>query len=246
MSHFSVYVLVKKPTEEQVHKMLAPYDENKEVPEYETPCYCVNVEASDAARASVERYTPLEDLRVSFDQAHPLPPGARHYYDLNEAQREAHDEAWRAHIAPYEARLEELTKAHPRYQMPRPKCDDCGGTGKRETAFNPKSKWDWYAIGGRWAGTFRNVPRPATFDDVYKKRKIGDEYLKVSDLLAGWDMSMVPFAVLTPEEGWVERGEMGWWAHVSNEKKRSEWEPEVRALLAKYPEHYAVNVDCHI
>lgn len=28
----------------------------------------------------------------------------------------------------------------------------CGGTGKYLTTYNPKSKWDWHVIGGRWTG----------------------------------------------------------------------------------------------
>lgn len=28
----------------------------------------------------------------------------------------------------------------------------CAGTGKYPTRYNPKSKWDWFTIGGRWTG----------------------------------------------------------------------------------------------
>jgi hypothetical protein len=29
------------------------------------------------------------------------------------------------------------------------------GRGYRDTQYNPKSKWDWYQVGGRWTGYFR-------------------------------------------------------------------------------------------
>jgi hypothetical protein len=246
MSHFSVYVLVKKAEEKQVAAVLAPYDENKTVRSYETDCYCVGQEAEGAARAAVEAEQSLDSLRASFRIAHPLPPGCKSEWDRPHKDEEARTELWRKYTAAYFGRVEELTKAHARYDMPNSSCGNCNGTGKYKTTYNPKSKWDWYAIGGRWAGTFRNMPRPSSFDEVYKDRRINDEYLKVRDLLAGWAEDMTPFAVLAPEEGWVERGQMGWWACVSNEKKRSDWEQEVKALLAKYPDLYAVNVDCHI
>ena len=37
---------------------------------------------------------------------------------------------------------------------PNPECLDCFGTGKYTTTCNPKSKWDWYSLGGRWCGLF--------------------------------------------------------------------------------------------
>ena len=55
-----------------------------------------------------------------------------------------------------------------------------------------------------------------------------------------------PFAVVTPDGEWHERGHMGWWASVGDEKDREDWEKEVGAILSKYPDHIAVVVDCHI
>jgi len=33
-----------------------------------------------------------------------------------------------------------------------PGCDECHGTGTVMSTCNPKSKWDWWVVGGRWAG----------------------------------------------------------------------------------------------
>lgn len=52
------------------------------------------------------------------------------------------------------------------------------------------------------------------------------------------------FAVLMDGK-WYERGEMGWWAMVSNENK--DWDQEFKKLLESLdPEKWVTVVDCHI
>lgn len=54
------------------------------------------------------------------------------------------------------------------------------------------------------------------------------------------------FAVLKDGQ-WYERGEMGWWACVSNEKDRDAWSEEFNKLLRGLPDDTLVSVyDCHI
>ncbi len=55
-----------------------------------------------------------------------------------------------------------------------------------------------------------------------------------------------PFAIVTPEGEWLEKGKMGWWACVSDEKDKSVWEEQVKTVLEKYKKYTAVLVDCHI
>ena len=52
-----------------------------------------------------------------------------------------------------------------------------------------------------------------------------EEYVKKAG-----DESFVPFAVVKDGK-WHERGEMGWWAMVANEKEPTEWNEIVRKLL---------------
>jgi hypothetical protein len=71
----------------------------------------------------------------------------------------------------------------------------------------------------------------------------------VSDLLIRWkskETRKVPFAIVDPSGRWAEKGEMGWWACVSNEKKTNDWEKQVKAIYERYPRHIAVAVDMHI
>lgn len=81
----------------------------------------------------------------------------------------------------------------------------------------------------------------------------------------GWDRAGVPeseidpfawaerapalqlFGYLDAAQGWVERGEMGWFACVSNEKEPNEWEDQFARLLAAVPaDHFVSVVNCHI
>jgi len=82
---------------------------------------------------------------------------------------------------------------------------------------NPNAKWDWYSEGGRWKGFIKNLEGRYTdaesFSEVDWEAMLKDENL--------------PFCVVTTEGEWHERGEMGWWAMVSNEKDGKTWREEV-------------------
>jgi len=68
-----------------------------------------------------------------------------------------------------------------------------------------------------------------------------EEYVKQAE-----DKQPVTFAVLKDGE-WFERGQMGWWACVSNEKENGVWEKEWNALVMELPDDTLVTVvDCHI
>lgn len=46
---------------------------------------------------------------------------------------------------------------------------------------------------------------------------------------------------------WAERGKMGWWACVANEKDQDDWNAQFAALLANVPDTETLTVvDCHI
>lgn len=56
----------------------------------------------------------------------------------------------------------------------------------------------------------------------------------------------VTFAVLKDGQ-WYEKGEMGWWGMVSNEKDQSEWNDKFYELLNSLPDDTLLSVyDCHI
>ena len=67
-----------------------------------------------------------------------------------------HDDQWLPEKIERQMRLLE---ANPEWSKAQKSCSDCHGTGKRMTTYNPKSKWDWWVVGGRWNGAVKGEPR---------------------------------------------------------------------------------------
>jgi len=110
--------------------------------------------------------------------------------------------------------------------------DDKDEEGNLYSTYNPNSKWDWYSIGGRWNGYLKTLSGEPTNED----------YASEID----WTET-VPFAFISPDGRWHERGEMGWWACVSNEKDKDSWEIEFKNFISSLEEDVVVTaVDCHI
>lgn len=58
--------------------------------------------------------------------------------------------------------------------------------------------------------------------------------------------SFSPFAIVKDGE-WFEKGEMGWFAIVSNEKHQEDWDKEVLEMIKELPEDTLISFfDCHI
>lgn len=149
-------------------------------------------------------------------------------------------------------------------------------TGKWMTRRNPRAKWDWWKIGGRWpdqlitkgsvpcnsacvadldfeamraaaiakadgwwVAAMKEEPQHREWRYGIKPETTREQYLKSHE-------DFTPFAVLKGGE-WFEKGRMGWWATVSNEKPESEWKSQVAALLCSLgPDEVLTVVDCHI
>ena len=95
------------------------------------------------------------------------------------------------------------------------------------STYNPKSKWDWYQTGGRWRG---GIP--------------GDK-VKMSEV--DIDTIDTPYAFVTTNGEWVERGQMGWFGISSNEMNEDEWDAKFREYLKTLDKDIVLTlVDCHI
>ena len=93
--------------------------------------------------------------------------------------------------------------------------------------YNQKAKWDWYQIGGRWRNT---IP--------------GDE-AKMSDIPI--EKIDTPYAFVTTDGEWVERGKMGWFGISSNEMNEDEWDAKFKEYLKTLDKDIILTqVDCHI
>lgn len=297
MSHFAVMVIGS-----DVEEQLAPYDENIEVPEYRSGDVTEEdkqemLKYYNSSRTDEKKYT-------SFEECY-----AVHGEDWN-------GNKWRK---------------------------DDNGVWACYSTYNPKSKWDWYSVGGRFSGAYIThvkegvelqpenfgqwygegvdsiekkyidfdairkeaedearehyryvaslfedgiIPRIKMkweevvqkfegkplkeLDNIYKaqdgvikweeisKKHKNDEKFSTCDVIDDYQCtedeyvelagkkSFLPFAVVKDGE-WYERGEMGWWAMVSNEKSEEEWYETVRRLLDETDDDELITImDCHI
>ena len=81
-----------------------------------------------------------------------------------------------------------------------------------------------------------------------EKQKVIDENradVAVKKDIANLD-KIIPFAIVK-DGHWYEKGQMGWWAVVLNEKDDHIWEEEVKKLLEGLSEDTIISIyDCHI
>ena len=92
---------------------------------------------------------------------------------------------------------------------------------------NPNGKWDWYEIGGRWSGSI-----PGDWEKLYN---IPIEKIDT------------PYAFVTPDGEWVERGEVGSFGTSSNEMNDDEWDAKFKEYLKTLDKNIILTVvDCHI
>ena len=275
MSHFIIGVILPKnlipqlddkdysQVDKAITDLLAPYDENIVVEPYERECWCINMIARKEARTHAEQAIGLtmQDIR----DAHWADPEVKEIQELlykeelpkaeakELAQRK--DELWKGRTKPYFDALQEALEKHPLKDQPDSTCSECKGTGTHESTYNPKSKWDWYRVGGRWDGWIQGTVRESAdrgFNFSVQHEHVHNNIIKVSKFIEMVKSSDdnennpdgPPFAIVTPKGEWCQRGEMGWWAVVTDENE--DWDTTGMNILADYHEHYMVGVDCHI
>jgi len=268
MSHFPVLIQVPKEASnvrEYVEEVLAPYDENKEVPEYDDTCYCVGRAAKDGVREAANReFGTLGEIREKFWTEHEdkkLPYPERDA-DKEEVQKylenkDMLDKLWKERIKPVLEFEDKMLSQHSLREQTSADCEECGGTGLYKTTYNPDSKWDWWCIGGRWHGYLtENMPNDG--DDWrahYRRIDQGFQSNFKPNALLGVaararserDPSFRTFAFIDKSGAWHERGQMGWWACVSNEKDSDTWKKEFNDFINSVDdEDFIVLVDCHI
>lgn len=115
---------------------------------------------------------------------------------------------------------------------------------------NPDAKWDWYAIGNRWSGYLLGKDgheyNELKFDDVDWEKMftpVEKTYTNYKGEEETYEDVHIPFCLVDTDGGWHERGEMGWWACVSNEKDADTWEEEVKSYIKSLQEKSAEERD---
>ena len=125
----------------------------------------------------------------------------------------------------------------------------------------PVFTWDWYQIGGRYAGRLKlkdiSMYAPLFYPkipELYLKEEL--DYLKKLKAEGRCDQARIKdisnveeisaFAVVKDGK-WYERGKMGWFGVVTDEKDKDAWSEQVKQLIVSLPPDTLLTMyDCHI
>ncbi len=159
MSHYLIGVLVPASTidfESAIEPLLAPYNENIEVDQYEKQCYCINRAAMLKARNNLFKvHSNLEQKQLELRSLQQkLWSNCPNESVLTKIEQDNLEQEWEALQLQCDQAQNKLAMQDPAYQKPDVSCEQCQGSGKDTSTYNPNSKWDWYQIGGRWSGEF--------------------------------------------------------------------------------------------
>ena len=217
MSHFTVFVFSENEGAD-LEELLAPYDENLDVPKY--------VEYTKEQAIAHER-EEIEGYKDSWIYKEYIKDPEK--YKAEHADNPAHIKYLEVEYPKRLKWTDEQCYEEIRSWYEDDMVDD---EGNLYSKYNPKSKWDWYEIGGRWDGAL-----------------VSKDGQGVNECYAGkidWEKTDTPFAFITPDGEWHEKGKMGWWAIVSDEKEKDAWKEEFRKAVEEYGDCYVISVDCHI
>lgn len=358
MSHFVLFcvpneenskqLLARSITPEQaIEPMLEPYDEQTQVEEYEVDCSCICLNRHRLLNEACATKFGDDYIHVKRSEHKEWRQANLSEEELREFSGEKSNKHWQSILATFisfsdqiEAEIDHRDKS----EMINTDCEDCNGTGIVKTRYNPKSKWDWYQVGGRWTGflsdynplddpnnvkecfhcqgklripitkelplywisaeqsLFGSQSKSERIEEVtsvkvalevdgmnaqeaiqrlWPERAVGSDHdsiecwvckgtgtqvawptgyskhkgdvqpitLLKSLLIANDSDKYISFGLCLEsdeeESTWLENGEMGWWACISNENV--DWPEDFKKMIFSIPDNRAVVVvDCHI
>lgn len=245
MSHYSVLVIGDNP-ESQVAK----YDENLELPmhkvatkeqliakcrkwieDYKNGLYSEFLKDPEAYKAHCRNERHIEYLEKKFPKTLEWTDEQCYQYEIKDYLKYVEDG-------------EEWCEVH--------------SDGSLWKTTNEEAKWDYYLIGGRWRGLLK-LKTPDDSHPLYDGWQFADtdkgEYERLrkegrcDQALVGeiCNIDQIKIFAIVKEGEWYERGKMGWWACVSNEKDKDVWEEECKKLIEGLSDDTLLTVlDCHI
>lgn len=265
MSHFFVISIIPKRelnnAESHIEDMMEQYSESLEVPEYDQDCNCGKYTARRKAREEAENQhgRTWNELRKDFDTSWKETHTDEKFDKMTDKQKsnlwDARDVAWKMVYQKLDDLETKLNKTvFEPVAKPDKDCESCKGTGTYKTTYNPKSQWDWYRIGGRWDGTIQCREDELNtdgfnFDD--KHEEIKNNVLSTHKLA---ENEVIPFAIMTPDGEWHQKGKMGWFGCSTDEMTEEEWKKESIKIYKEYSaklkgditQYVGIGLDCHI
>ncbi len=226
MSHFTVMVIGNEP-----ETQLAPFNEN-----LETPRYVKYTKEQIIAKGKKD----IEDYKNGIYARFLVDPDK---YELD-CKNQRHVDFLKNE---FPLRLNWSDDEIYAHEIDWYEKEKIGSEGEVYSTCNPKSKWDWYSLGGRWSGSIKlkdgakgNIGKGS----LVCRNEAGIDQAKKGDI-ANFD-ELSTFAILKDGE-WFERGEMGWWGVTHNEKDEDLWNQEFKKLIDGLHEDTLISIyDCHI
>lgn len=226
MSHFTVMVIGENPEEQ-----LAPFNENLEMPKYVS---YTRDQLIEKGKKDIESYK-----------------NGRYSEFLADPEKYKSECTNQGHIDYLENKFpkklnwtdEEIYQDEIKYYEP----EEIGSNGETYSTRNPKSKWDWFVLGGRWSGMIKLKDGSSGINgcgSLLMQNEPGIDQAAKSDI-ANID-ELVTFALLKDGQ-WYERGEMGWWGVAHDEKDEDLWKTQFNKLIEGLPNETLISIfDCHI
>lgn len=146
MSHYTVMVICRKGTKDDVESILAPYDENLEVAPYveETKAELIAKKIKEIGR---RRRSHEAALRLSEDEYGAIAEKEDLFRGYGYAKG---DDILKGYDSV------DLTDETAVFELIKERCgDELNEDGDLISTYNPNSKWDWFEVGGRWSGLLR-------------------------------------------------------------------------------------------
>jgi hypothetical protein len=240
MSHFFTVAILPSETsashiEPALAKLMAPFDENISVDTYQAVCGCKGREAIEESKKIVEnQYGTMDSIGKKF----------REELDY-EIEHDEMSRLWKKAITPYMLALKIAVNKHPKKNTFDSKCSLCHGRGRYPSTYNPRSKWDWYVIGGRYDGEIQNKA-PSSFNNRFNfginRSRLAYNVIRLPKGL----LDIQAYAIVTPDGKWHQKGDVEWFGMATKEKSEQKWQKVRREIFTRYVDHLAVGVDCHI
>lgn len=252
MSHYSVIVITPDSivrggsVDAYVERLMLPYSENTEVPEYEDDCECV-WDTHDYGKSQDfdlwyrEGHKKPDDIKDKLKEITGVDPNDQPDLAPLYSWIRSDDELFSACNAWLVKQVTEIKKVGVE------DCEVCDGTRRRMTTWNKVATWDWYRIGGRWDGSLFGHEQLEEPED--RKEALDHHYSdavesKERNVAPVKDVVGLPLAIVTPDGDWHQAGKGVW---LSTFKEDREFQFEAGRIFGRYENgHSAVIVDCHV